>query len=282
MSSTLRYAAFTTDPDGGNPAGIVLDALELDPRERQHIAAELGYSETAFVEPGPRAREYKIRYFSPVAEVPFCGHATIASAVALADREGPGDIVLETSAGRVDVATERVDGSIRAAMTSVDTRSHPADESLVAAALAALDWRKGELNTDFPPHVSFGGVNHLVLTVSTRERLAELEYNFENLKRIMSFNDLTTLQLVYVDGAGEVVHSRNPFPVGGIVEDSATGAAAAAYGGYLRALGRVTARRSFTILQGEDMGRPSQLTVTVDPNSARVTVAGHAVEILTP
>ena len=84
----LRLAAFTTDPSGGNPAGVWIgEALPADD-EMQRIAAEVGYSETAFLAPdgsGATGR-FRVRYFSPLAEVPFCGHATIASGVALAER----------------------------------------------------------------------------------------------------------------------------------------------------------------------------------------------------
>ncbi len=84
----LRLAAFTTDPSGGNPAGVWIgEALPAD-AEMQRIAAEVGYSETAFLAPdgSGRAGRFRVRYFSPLAEVPFCGHATIASGVALAER----------------------------------------------------------------------------------------------------------------------------------------------------------------------------------------------------
>src|SRR4029079_6684406 len=87
MTDVLRYAAFTDRPEGGNPAGVVLDAAGLTDAELLAIAADLGYSGTAFFD------GTDIRYFSPLAEVPFCGHATIATAVALADRDGPGAIV---------------------------------------------------------------------------------------------------------------------------------------------------------------------------------------------
>ncbi|MDJ0466491.1 PhzF family phenazine biosynthesis isomerase, partial [Streptomyces sp. H27-C3] len=86
-AEVLRYTAFSSDPAGGNPAGVVLDASKLDDKQMLAIAAGLGYSETAFLteelEPG---RAYTVRYFSPLAEVPFCGHATVATAVARADR----------------------------------------------------------------------------------------------------------------------------------------------------------------------------------------------------
>ena len=77
----LRYTAFSQDPTGGNPAGVVLDASGADSDAMQAVAAEVGYSETAFLFPLVDD-EFVVRYFSPEAEVSFCGHATIATAVA--------------------------------------------------------------------------------------------------------------------------------------------------------------------------------------------------------
>src|SRR4029077_3172106 len=84
----LRLAAFTTDPSGGNPAGVWIGTALPPDDEMQRIAAEVGYSETAFLVPADDAviGHFRLRYFSPLAEVPFCGHATIASGVALAER----------------------------------------------------------------------------------------------------------------------------------------------------------------------------------------------------
>src|SRR3954447_238864 len=104
MSEPLRYSAFTDTPEGGNPAGVVLDASPMAEAEMQALAAEIGYSETAFVTPRGGAG-YDVRYFSPQAEVAFCGHATIAMAVALAERGAPGRLVFHTRAGVVPVDT---------------------------------------------------------------------------------------------------------------------------------------------------------------------------------
>src|SRR5690349_19186270 len=121
----LRYAAFTRDPAGGNPAGVVLDATGLDEARMQRVAAEVGYSETAFLVPGGDGH-FDVRYFSPKAEVPFCGHATIASAAAYAERYGPGDLSLQTAAGLVEVSTKVLaDGTTTATLTSVEPRTKP-------------------------------------------------------------------------------------------------------------------------------------------------------------
>lgn len=271
----LRYTAFTHEPQGGNPAGIVLDAGELSDAEMLAVAAEVGYSETAFVTGrGDESRTFRVRYFAPSAEVDFCGHATIATSVALAERLGTGRLVFDTNAGEIVVDTEVSDDTLRATLTSVPTRSRPASEEAVAEVLSALGWSHDDLDPAFPPHVAFGGVEHLMLAAASRERLADLRYDFDALKSVMTRNGWTTVNLFWREN-DERFHSRNPFPVGGVVEDPATGAAAAAFGGYLRVLG--TGSSEFTIIQGVDMGRPSTLKVSIASPDGRTRVSGGAV-----
>jgi PhzF family phenazine biosynthesis protein len=269
--AVLRYSAFTTDPAGGNPAGVVLDATGLDDARMLEIAADLGYSETAFAFPRTGGHDFDLRYFSPLAEVPFCGHATVATAVAL---ERPGTLRFHTKAGLVEIAA--TPGA--ATLTSVPTSSTPAPESDVAEALRALRWSADDLDPRYPVHWASGGARHLVLAVRTRERLASLDYEFDALGDLLRANDALTAQLVH-QRSDDVFDARDPFPVGGVVEDPATGAAAAAFGGYLRAIGEVTGPRTITIHQGDDMGRPSVLTIGVSPDDTRVTVTGAAVRI---
>lgn len=272
MPEILRLAAFTDDPQGGNPAGVVLNAGGLNAEEMQAIANGVGYSETAFVDGDA------VRYFSPEIEVPFCGHATIATAVALARRDGPGVRVLKTAAGDVAVRTQaETDGTITATLTSVPPRVEEAP--IVGRALAALRWSADDLDPALPPRVAYAGARHLVLAAATRARLADLSYDFNDLKDYMNEHDLTTVALVHRQDA-TTFHARNPFPVGGVFEDPATGAAAAAFGAYLRALGLVAPPVRITIHQGEDMGRPSLLLVDLDPDpGSGVHVTGAAVQI---
>jgi PhzF family phenazine biosynthesis protein len=279
MTEILRLAAFTDVPEGGNPAGVVLDATALDGSAMQAIAAEVGYSETAFLTSSGAGRTYDVRYFSPAAEVPFCGHATIATAVALAQRDGAGDLVLNTQAGPVAVRTQADGEDVTATLTSVVPHVEPplADDEL-APALAALRWPATDLDPDLPPRIAYAGARHLILPARTRERLADLDYDFDALKTYMSARDLVTVDLVFREDA-TVFHARNPFPVGGVVEDPATGAAAAAFGAYLRALDIVTPPARVTIHQGDDMGRPSLLLVDLDAGDGGIHVTGRAVRI---
>ncbi|QDQ11238.1 PhzF family phenazine biosynthesis protein [Streptomyces spectabilis] len=279
----LRYTAFATDPAGGNPAGVVLDATGLDDARMLAIAADLGYSETAFLTPGPaglgpEGRAFTVRYFSPQTEVPFCGHATVATAVALADRDGPGDFTFAAPAGTVPVTVAEDGGTLRATLTSVEPKVSEAPAADVTEALAALGWAADDLDPALPPRVSFAGARHLILAAATRERLADLRYDFERLKSLMQRLEVTTLQLVWRE-TPSVYHVRDPFPVGGVVEDPATGAAAAAFGAYARELGLVPAATELTLHQGVDMGRPGVLTVTLREGDARVRVSGAAVRI---
>jgi PhzF family phenazine biosynthesis protein len=274
----LRYAAFTVDPAAGNPAGVVLDAAGLTDAEMLATAAAVGYSETAFLV-GRDDAGHDIRYFSPLAEVPFCGHATVATAVALAERDGPGPVLLRTRSGPVPVTTgPDPDGRLAATLTSADARSRPAAAEDVREALAALGWSPDELDPALPPHVAYAGAHHLVLAAGSRARLAALDYDFDRLGALMAARDWTTLQLVWREGPA-VFHARDPFPPGGVVEDPATGAAAAALGGYLREIGAVRPPAAFTVHQGADLGRPGRLDVRVPAATGGVQVTGTAVRI---
>jgi PhzF family phenazine biosynthesis protein len=276
VTEVLRYAAFTREPDGGNPAGVVLDAGRLGVDEMQRIAADVGFSETAFLTPRPDG-EHDVRYFSPLAEVPFCGHATLAAAVAHAERHGPGALHLRTASGAVDVVTALAEGGGTATLTSVPPVVRDVADADVDEALAALGWSRYDLDGSLPPRVAFAGAHHLVLAVRERDTLRGLAYAFDRLGALMAARGWTTLQLVFRTGPLSF-DARNPFPPGGVVEDPATGAAAAALGAYLRALGQVQPPATVTVTQGEDMGRPSTLLVDVPPgDDAPVRVTGSAV-----
>src|SRR5437899_10306905 len=142
----LRYAAFSADPAGGNPAGVVLDATGSSEADMLRVAADVGYSESAFLVPRG-GEKFDVRYFSPVAEVAFCGHATIASAVAYAERHGPGTLSYGTQAGQVDVTTAvSTNGTVTATLISVPPRIQALTNADFSALLDALRWAPGALD----------------------------------------------------------------------------------------------------------------------------------------
>jgi PhzF family phenazine biosynthesis protein len=258
-----HLAAFSAGDLGGNPAGVWIgDHLPSAP-QMQRIATDVGASETAFVAParGPRRT---IRYFSPETEVTFCGHATIATGIVLGESDGAGTFTLETPVGDVPVTVAMRDGRMHAALRSVATRQAPIAAADLDAALACLGWTRGDLDITLPPVRAWAGAWHYVIAVTRRETLEALDYDFAALKALMQREALTTLQLVWRE-RDDRFHSRNPFPIGGVVEDPATGAAAAALGGYLRDAGHLAAPFEFEVLQGARIGMPGRIHVSVPP-----------------
>ncbi|MCU1392634.1 MAG: phenazine biosynthesis protein PhzF [Ilumatobacteraceae bacterium] len=273
----LRYTAFSSDPAGGNPAGVVLDATDATDAEMLAIAAEVGFSETAFLAPRSDGA-FGVRYFSPLAEVPFCGHATIATAAAYAERHGAGEMRLDTRAGIVHVSTSVANGVVTAALVSVAPRTVALELADLTDLLEALRWTADDVDPSFPPRVAYAGAWHPIIAARSRQRLAVLDYDFDALAALMAARDWTTIDLVWRAGPTEFF-ARNPFPPGGIVEDPATGAAAAAFGGYLREQGLVPVPSTITIRQGDDYGRRSVLTVDIPAGDGGIAVTGTAVEL---
>src|SRR5690349_166714 len=199
----LRYAAFTENGRGGNPAGVVLDAGSLTDPQMLAIAQAIGYSETAFLSSVPSAEsgghlaEARVRFFSPVAEVAFCGHATIATAVAVAERNGPGALRLHTQAGLVTVESRVEGGTLVATLTSPPTSTQPLAHGLHDETLAALRWSRDDLDPRYPVHVAFAGNQHLMLAVRTRATLASLAYDYPALARLMDRQRWTTTHLFW-------------------------------------------------------------------------------------
>ncbi|MBT9606917.1 PhzF family phenazine biosynthesis isomerase [Microbacterium sp.] len=275
----LHLLAFAAEPGGGNPAGVVLDATALDDADMLRIAADLGYPETAFVvaRDGNRLR---VRYFSPEDEVPFCGHATIATAVALAEAGGPGEFVFETAAGDVEVRTTEDGGRIAAGFTSVPTMVRDFADSAPLLTLLGLD--ADDLDPRMPLAEAFAGNWHPVVAVRALKGFDGFGYDPAALRVLMDERGWTgTVTVVHVPGDvadGAVVEARNLFPVGDITEDPATGSAAAALGAYLRDRLGMPAPFHVTVHQGRHIGRPSILEVDVPPVGG-IRVSGTAVPL---
>ena len=150
------------------------DARDADHRARRRLLRDrVPHADTD-------TNAFNVRYFAPSIEVTFCGHATIATAVALGERRGAGRFVLHTKAGEVPVDVPDDAGRLKATLTSVEpdladldaTRSRRAAgrARLVAATIST---------TTLPPKVAYAGAWHPVIAAKSRERLADLHYDFE-------------------------------------------------------------------------------------------------------
>ena len=266
----LKLAAFSYKGKGGNPAGVAFCDEMPDDAEMLKTAKEVGYSETAFLV--KHADGWRVRYFAPEMEVPFCGHATIASGAALGERFGVGSYKLDLNQGEIGVSAERsADGAFTATLHSPETWSHDAPKSYADKILAAFNLNNDSLDPEFPARFAFAGAKHLILMVKERKTLAEMSYPFEAVKTLMAEEGLVTISIIW-RASDELFHARNAFASGGVYEDPATGAAAAALAGYLRDI-NWQGKKAFTILQGEDMGVPSRLLVQYG------SIAGESVAV---
>ncbi|MCJ7859287.1 PhzF family phenazine biosynthesis protein [Corynebacterium kalidii] len=292
----LRLAAFASELGGGNPAGIVLDASTLTESAMQQIASDIGYSETAFLIPASNEtddRTLRVRYFSPEAEVPFCGHATVAAAVALAQQRGVGPFTLETAVGRVIVDTSTAesitsgggltDTPVTASFTSVEPRIRDLDSDVADTLLSLLGLSRSDLDEHWPPHEAYAGNWHPIIAIRTQEVFDTFSFDPDAIRALMDTQGWPgTVTIVCRQDSDDTsplcVDARNLFPVGDITEDPATGSAAAAFGGYLRELGTITTPLQIIVRQGRHVGRPSLLLVKVPPEGG-ITVSGTAISL---
>ena len=266
-----RLAAFADGNAGGNPAGVVICEVLPDVPTMQAIAAKVGYSETAFA--APLSGAWRVRYFAPEIEVPFCGHATIALGAALARREGDGLFRLRLNQAEITVEGRRDGTALIAALQSPSTLSEPAPPDLVRDALALFGYTQGDLDPRLPPAIAQGGAKHLVLALAERARLSEMHYDLDVGRELMLAHGFTTIALVHAEHQ-RLFHSRNPFAACGVYEDPATGAAAAALAGYLRDTGWLR-DGTVDIVQGEDMGMRSRIHVEISPEmGSSIRVSG--------
>jgi PhzF family phenazine biosynthesis protein len=251
----LRLSAFSDADQGGNPAGVWIGEVFPDDATMQATAKEVGYSETAFAI--AEHDGFRVRYFSPQAEVPFCGHATIALGAALAARYGEGQYTLHLNHAQISVSGHRQGALTSAALQSPATHSQPVSRELLSQAMGLFDLHAEDIDLRIAPALINGGAQHLVLALNRRETLKHMRYDFDAGRELMVREGLVTIVLVFAESP-RLFHTRNPFAFGGVYEDPATGAASAAFAGYLRDIGWPHGG-AIDIVQGEDMGSRSRI-----------------------
>jgi PhzF family phenazine biosynthesis protein len=279
IEDVLRLAAFSDGRNGGNPAGVLISDQMPGESEMLAIADEVNYSETAFVVPlSDDKTRWKVRYFAPKVEVPFCGHATIALTAALAERTKLDSFTLELNEATITTSATLNGTSVEASLISPPTSSQVIGQETIDEFCALFGIAPDHIDLSLPPALINGGASHILLALNDRKDLAEMKYDFDEGLAPMKKHGLVTIMLVWVESA-EVLHTRNAFATGGVVEDPATGAAAAAFSGYLKEIGKFP-NNGLTLIQGEDMGMRSVIKTSFDHNSeSGVKVSGNVRKI---
>ncbi len=273
---TFLAKAFTKDKEQGNPAGVVIDANGMSDAEMLSIAQDLKFSESAFVQASDVA-DYKVRFFSVEEEVPFCGHATVATWYTLIEQgvikfDGNDEIKFkqETKAGVLPVFC-RKDGFIVMVQNQPEFGLVEEDRNLIAKLLSISD---KEILGHPIQSVSTASTK-LIIPISNLEVLKNIK---PDLKGIYDYTERTGVRGFYpftketLDPESDFFARQfNPFI--GIDEDPITGVAAGALGAYINKY-KLLDKTSFIIEQGYFMGKGGKMYVDV---SDGIKVGGYAV-----
>lgn len=290
----LTLDVFTGQRFGGNPLAVILDARGLTSAEMLQVTREFNYSESTFVLPPESAGTTKrVRIFTPGGEVPFAGHPTIGTAIALVfsgDVALSGEtlpVVLGENVGPVPVTVRVRDGVPEWAQLSVammPVEGPPMDRAMVASVLGLYeaDLLPGDTHA---PRTASCGLPFLMVPLTSREAVGRVRINADRFAAHLHGTDAKMIMAFAAidDVAGTDLHCRVFCPDDGVPEDPATGSATAALGGFLAARTPRSGTLRWTTQQGLEMGRPSQLEIEVDKQAdgtiTAVRVAGRAVLI---
>lgn len=276
--------AFTDSIFGGNPAGVVILPEGVDfPSEEICIktAAEMRYSETAFIKNLGKG-EFNIRYFTPVAEVELCGHATIGSFVALRSGGyiGDGEFTDHTISGslKINVAGDQVLMDMAEPVKTGEISERSMVEELYN--IMGLEYEQVEHRGEIlPVQMISTGLPDIMMPVSSLESLERIAPDFDALAKISSRYEVVGVHAFTMEGDDATCHVRNFAPLYDIDEEAATGTSngALTYYGYLN--GFIKNGDSCTFIQGEKMGRPSKITsrITVEGDDCLIRVGGGGV-----
>lgn len=289
MRVLYQVDAFTARPFSGNPAGVVLGAEGMTDAQMLAVARELNNSETAFILPAEgEDHDIRVRFFTPVTEVPSCGHATVAAHFARAVEDGlpSASLVQKTGGGllqRVEIhrTGDRVRIGIDQGVASFGPELHG---HLVDRLLRALGAEAGDLADGGPVQVVSTGHSKVLVQLRDRATVDGLRPDPDELtalSRAVGSNGF----FVFTRSTGDpglLTWARMFAPAIGIVEDPVTGNGHGPLGAYLVRHGIVPAtagRLVFTGLQGAAMGRPGTVEVSVEEGpdgTLQVSIAGDA------
>src|ERR1700730_16930071 len=276
---------FTTTRFEGNPLAVITDGDGLSPDAMLGIARELKLSETVFVQkPTEDQALARLRIFTTREELKLAGHPVIGTWFLLAElgvvpaQEGGVHVLQQTGAGVLPVEIRFKDGRPqRVTMTQTAAAFRPAKLNKKALA-AALGLSAKDFDPELEPEYVSTGIFNLMVPLRNRAALGKIVMNMIDLRKLLGKNG--TMAYCFACGDNGKAFSRGMLPWE-LYEDAGTGSAAGALGAYLVRHGRLAAGHTLNILQGEEMGRPSQIEVEVTQKAKKLVprVSGAAVKV---
>jgi trans-2,3-dihydro-3-hydroxyanthranilate isomerase len=253
----------------GNGLAVVADADAVSDEIMLALAKETGLSETTFVQSADAdGADYRNRIWDPHEELPFAGHPSLGTAVAVARWRGldEASFVQETQAGLQPIDVRKENGSWRASMLQNEAEFGPELER--DAVMTAVGLRAGDAHPDLAPQVVSTGMPHVMAPVAQHEALSRALPDYPTIFELSEPHGSVVIYLAWLDPDGETVRARSFTRTIEMGEDPATGSAAGPLGAYLKQ--RVGTER-LLIRQGEEMGRPSLLEVEMSDGRPRVS-----------
>lgn len=273
--------AFTKDGEGGNAAGVMLEAAALKAEVMQAIAAKAGFSETVFFcRPDPETQaDHRVRFFTPLREVPLCGHGTIAGYAHLLQTSAaaPGVYLMQTLAGLQTIrATEE---GLVAMTQNLPSFGEILDPETIAPFLG-LD--VSEMASDIPIQIVSTGLNKILAPIKSLQAIKKIQPDLEGIKALSGEHEVTGIYTFTLESEqGATAHCRNFAPAVGISEDAATGTSCAALSCLLFKYGQVNAAQAIALRfeQGYEIGEPSEIMASLKTSGEliqQVEVLGRA------
>jgi trans-2,3-dihydro-3-hydroxyanthranilate isomerase len=260
---------FAERPLAGNGLAVVNDADGVSDETMLALAQETRLSETTFVQSSDsEGADYRNRIWDPHEELPFAGHPSLGTAVAVARWRGldEASFVQETIAGLQPIDVRRENGSWSASMLQNEAEFGPELER--DAVMAAVGLRAEDAHPELPPQVVSTGMRHLMVPVAEQEVLSRALPDYSTIYELSEPHGSMVIYLAWLDPDGETVRARSFTRTAEMGEDPATGSAAGPLGAYLQ---QRTGAKSLRIRQGEEMGRPSLIEVEMAQGQPRVS-----------
>lgn len=261
--------AFAKTQEGGNPAGVVLEAGNLSDKQMQKIAQEVGFSETAFVSKSDKA-DFKVQFFTPNGEVDLCGHATIATFFLMTKLEliKVGKYTQETKAGVLNIEVKS-NGAIFMNQ-NIPQFFQEIDKAEIAN---SLNIPTEMIDSDLPIQIVSTGLKDILIPISNLSDLHSIKPDFEKVSEISKKYDVVGYHLFTLETKfGSTAHCRNLAPLYDIPEESATGTSSGALSCYLWKNRKIDNQQSQNLVfeQGYSMEKPSEILVNLKIDEEKI------------